>query len=89
MESRLPRDKYRMISIQSMETGNLYEKIRDLAGKSHVTIINDGFHKSKEDNSVKFNLVVKVKNDNSLKEYCDSIYALESIRKISLERWIL
>lgn len=84
MEGRLARDIYRVIHIEAADENNIFENITDLAGKSCVKIYRDGFQRTKEDQSIKIELVVKINNEQLAKDYCNSVYALDSVKVVSL-----
>jgi putative Mg2+ transporter-C (MgtC) family protein len=86
MENRLSRDIYRMVSIEARDVENLFDKIKDSAATASVKIISDGFQRAKQDNSIKIELMVTVKDEKLVKDYCNAIYALEPVWRVSLER---
>ncbi len=86
IENRLPRDIYRVINVESSDDDDLFEKLKILADKGSVMIISDGFQRNKRDQSIKIDLGVKVKNGEKLKDYCHSLYSLDSVWRVSLER---
>lgn len=86
MENRLARDIYRMVSIEARDVENLFDRIKQQAVEASVEIISDGFQRAKQDNSIKIELMVKVKDEKLVKDYCNSIYTLEPVWRVSLER---
>jgi len=86
MEGRLTRDIYKTVIIEARDEKDLLEKIKNMATRGSVVIVSNAFQRIKQDKSIRIELMVKVKKERFLKEYCDSVFILEPVQGVSLER---
>ena len=86
IEDRLSRDTYRQINIEARDEEELLATIKQLAAAASVRIVGDGYHREKREGVLRIDLMVKMTNEKRAKDFCDALYALDAVRKVSLER---